>query len=209
MSYEVKYLAYSSAYQGELARASWSTDQGGTDVLDVERPGVGSFLVDSRRRLHESADASGPANSYPNSPPDHCDHGHRFLRSSSASGASHLPQATREAYYDQEESQTADWHHGVANSSIELSRAVGQCCIWKLWKRGRKDSRRQEMCVCGVSSHFSSKAVAEVRGLVHQAPLEVKHRRGVLFYYPLQVGWSGVLVGWCGRAGTARSAAGV
>ena len=139
-----------SAYQGELARASWSTDQGGTDVLDVERPGVGSFLVDSFRILHESAVASGPANSYPNSLPAHCDHGHRFLRSSSASGASHPPQATREAYYDQEESQAADWHHGVANSSMELSKGGWTVLYMETLEKGREDSRRQEMCVCGV-----------------------------------------------------------
>ena len=132
-------------------RASWSIDQRGTDVLDVERPGVGSVLVDSRRRLHESAVAvaAGPANSYPNSPPAHCDHGHRFLRSSFAPGVSHPRQATREAHYDQEESQTADWHHTVANSSIELSGAVGQCWIWKLWKRGEKIPEDRK-CVCVV-----------------------------------------------------------
>ena len=58
-------------------------------------------------------------------------------------------------------------------------------------------------------SYFCGNGAVGVQGLVHQVLAEVKHRRGVLFYYPLQVGWSGVLVGWCGRAGTARSAAGV
>ena len=77
-----------------------------------------------------------------------------------------------------------------------------------LEKGEKRFQKTGNVCVwCDLHPFSITTRTGEAR--LQASLLEVKHRRGVLFYYPLQVGWSGVLVGWCGRAGTARSAAGV